>query len=886
MLVKFFKRGSVADNHYSSGGRAVQRYLLGKDYADGIASRENAKLLSGNPEWVTELINGLTFSKIYTAGCLAFEGEESKTVTEAMKQQLMDEFEHCLFTGLDKNQYAGYWVEHTDKIDEVTNTPRLELNFVFANVELSTGKALPVYYHLIDEKRVDTFKEIKNLEMNLTDPVAAARIKLTRIGDKLPKNVKETLGKINDELEELFINESVNHRDDVITYLSEHYEITAIKNQSISIKNPHGGARPIRLQGAFYEKTFESRGTLGEQFDQAKNDRRYREEPDHERILRLKADYQRYCDKRSNELSKRFKNRAQNRAEPTVEPDQRVEQSLARTYRYIDRPKGYLSPFRSARYAASPDGRTDHANRREGAENLSSTHESGGQQSGYLRQSREREDSIENRERAAGLPAIFKRAADLAQQADNEYQPPESTASDIVGDLFKPAGNIVVHQYLSDYRGVADLVDAHDHIVSNDHIYPNLLRGLSGISTVHETGISDVTESPKPTVRDRLSTAVKNLVRRATSAVYGLQTAVRARQSSVERISGLAQTCYEEIRKLVNHRYEQRTGHQNTARQFTGAESAVSRSSRTLSRAISKPVSRESTNDSSVDQPSISAQPVQSGTTNTKPAVAAVQPATDNGKSSDLSQVMRMDYAISSTGRQNNELDDTIEFITQRQAAIAEQARLAKLKQQLDARTEFEKQIAQAIKAYFDQLKQAKIEADYYYERYSLNRALQAMIALRVSQVIGDKDMFLTATTAYKRAMVGIKPTYGSKEMTEKAQDGSLGFSEKIRFKDADGLGYQKDKPEHCQYLAQGIKLATLLNNQAKALVNQAIDREFIESDQPVERYDEDRRFLKPLTSLFNDIDKILTSVDTSVQSPKPTQQPSPSYGRSRGPGF
>lgn len=89
-----------------------------------------------------------------------------------------------------------------------------------------------------------------------------------------------------------------------------------------------------------------------------------------------------------------------------------------------------------------------------------------------------------------------------------------------------------------------------------------------------------------------------------------------------------------------------------------------------------------------------------------------------------------MDYAISSTGRQNNELDDTIEFITQRQAAIAEQARLAKLKQQLDARTEFEKQIAQAIKAYFDQLKQAKIEADYYYERYSLNRALQAMIAL------------------------------------------------------------------------------------------------------------------------------------------------------------
>lgn len=885
MLVKFFKRGGVADNHYSLGGRAVQRYLLGKDYADGIASRENAKLLSGNPEWVTELINGLTFSKIYTAGCLAFEGEESKTVTEAMKQQLMDEFEHCLFTGLDKNQYAGYWVEHTDKIDEVTNTPRLELNFVFANVELSTGKALPVYYHLIDEKRVDTFKEIKNLEMNLTDPVAAARIKLTRIGDKLPKNVKETLGKINNELEELFINEAVNHRDDVITYLSEHYEITAIKNQSISIKNPHGGARPIRLQGAFYEKTFESRGTLGEQFDQAKNDRRYREEPDHERILRLKADYQRYCDKRSNELSKRFKNRSQNRAEPTVESNQRVEQSLARTYRYVDRPGGYLIPFRTARYAAIPDRGADYSNRRESSNDFNVANESSRQQSGYLRQSRGREDSVENRERAAGLPEVSERAANLAHQADNEYQSPESTASDIVGNLFKPTGNIVGHQYLGTRR-MADLVNIHDNIITDDSVYSDLLRDLPGLSTTDSGGLNDVTESPKPTVRDRLSAAVKNLVRRATSAVYGLQTAVRARQSNVERISGLAQTCYGQIRKLVKHRYEQRTRLQNTARRFTGAKSAVSRSSRTLSRAISEPVSRESTNDSSVDQASISASPVQSGTTNTKPAIAAVHPAADSGKSSDISQVVRMDYVISSTGRQNNKLDETIELITQRQAAIAEQARLAKLKQQLEARTEFEKQIAQEIKAYFNGLQQAKIEADYYYERYSLNRALQAMIALRVSQVIGDKDMFLKATTAYKRAMVGVKPTHDSKEMIDKARDGTLGFSEKIRFKDSDGLGYQKDKPEHCQYLAQGIKLATLLNNQAKALVNQAIDREFIESDQPVERYDEDRRFLKPLTSLFNDIDKILTSVDTSVQSPKPSQQPSPSYGRSRGPGF
>mgnify|MGYP000166745527 FL=1 len=300
MIVKFFKRGSVKDIHYSTGGESAKRYLLGKDYADGVASRDHAKLLAGDPNEVTEIINTLTFSKIYTSGCLAFDGIESQYVTESMKRELMDEFEQCLFVGLDKSQYAGYWVEHFDKVDEKNNNlPRLELNFVFANVELTTGKALPVYYHLIDEKRVDTFKEIKNLEMQLSDPNALERKRLTRIGDKLPQNVKDTVADIDDKLTNAFMNELVNSRDDVIHYLSEHYEITAIKNQSISIKNPHGGSRPIRLQGAFYEKTFESRGTLGEEFDQTRNHRRHRESPDSERIVRLKADYQEYCDKRS-----------------------------------------------------------------------------------------------------------------------------------------------------------------------------------------------------------------------------------------------------------------------------------------------------------------------------------------------------------------------------------------------------------------------------------------------------------------------------------------------------------------------------------------------------------------------------------------------------------
>lgn len=73
MLVKFFKRGGVADNKYSTGGRAVKEYLLNERVENGTA-----KLLKGDPDQVTEIINSLGYSKIFTSGCLSFDADESK----------------------------------------------------------------------------------------------------------------------------------------------------------------------------------------------------------------------------------------------------------------------------------------------------------------------------------------------------------------------------------------------------------------------------------------------------------------------------------------------------------------------------------------------------------------------------------------------------------------------------------------------------------------------------------------------------------------------------------------------------------------------------------------------------------------------------------------
>lgn len=896
MIVKFFKRGGVADNYYSSGGRTVQRYLLGKDYADGVASRENARLLDGNPEWVTELINGLTFSKIYTAGCLAFEGEESKHVTEEMKQQLMEEFEECLFVGLDKNQYAGYWVEHKDKIDEVTNTPRLELNFVFANVELSTGKALPVYYNLIDEPRTDCFKEIKNIEMNLTDPNAVERIKLTRIGDKLPQKVKETLEQINDELVDSFSNEKINHREDVIAYLSEHYEITAIKNQSISIKNPHGGTRPIRLQGAFYEKSFESRGTLGEQFDQAKNDRRHRDSPDHDRISKLKADYQRLCEKRSAELSKRFKKRAQRTAERTVETDKRVEPAVEPTYRFVDRQPSFVRAVGSARQQLNAGRTADNTDRGEIPAATSDADRANRDTDGELRQSDRASIRATNRHRTTGLPRIFTPATPMAKQRHQGiFTNQQTTRQRDFNSVLSP-GPIRSGQFDGADES-PDLVHLRDRVSLPTDVYSSdmgTIHRVSDISTKTSTrGVADVTQSPEPVVRNRLESAFSKITERATAAVRNVQAAVRARQSIATKVSGLARACYNQIKGIVNGHIAEQSDFEHTARQFTQTQSAVSRASNKLSDAIPTTTHSASEQASIVDYSSLTVKSTQSNigipkpaATTKEPKLGAEQSKANSGQSGNFKQIGRMDHVISGTKQQNDQLDDTIEAIARRQAAIAEQQRQAKLKQQLEQRTEFEASIAKAIKAYFEKLKREKIEADYDFEHYSLNRALQAVVGLRVSQQLGDEQRFQQATVDYKRAMVGITPTNNELEMMDRARDGSIGFSEKLRQKDPTGIHYQKDKPEHLKYMAEGTQLAELLNNHAKGLVDKAIKNGFIEANYPVEPYHEDRRFLKPLVSLFEDIDENLTIFTASTESPKPTPQPSPNSNRRRGPGF
>ncbi|WP_242636039.1 relaxase/mobilization nuclease domain-containing protein, partial [Klebsiella quasipneumoniae] len=140
MIVKIHSRGA------GSGSGPVD-YLLGKD-----RQREQASVLRGNPEHVRELIDGCDFARAYTSGVLSFQEPD---IADAEKSRLMDEWEHTLLTGFDRDQYACLWVEHRDK-------GRLELNFVIPNIELQSGKRLQPYFDRADRPRVNAWQTLTN----------------------------------------------------------------------------------------------------------------------------------------------------------------------------------------------------------------------------------------------------------------------------------------------------------------------------------------------------------------------------------------------------------------------------------------------------------------------------------------------------------------------------------------------------------------------------------------------------------------------------------------------------------------------------------------------------------------------------------------------------
>lgn len=290
MIVDFFRHGSGLS-------KGCLDYLLGED-----REREHAQVLSGDVELTAQLIDSSPFAKKYTSGCLSFYEHD---LSDQDKQKIMQNFEECLFPGLDKDQYQILWVQHQDKVNQDTGQTRLELNFVIPNVELSTGKRLQPFYAPVDLDRVDLFKQITNTEHSLYDPDDPAHRQLFLNKKNLPKDIKDFKEQLHQRVYRAVANGEVADRQELVQWLeSNEINVTRQVKNSISIENPYEGAkRPIRLEGEIYEQSFRATGEYRQEVQQRIEE--YRGTTS-ERYRANVTDYQRQLEHKSQYHSDRY----------------------------------------------------------------------------------------------------------------------------------------------------------------------------------------------------------------------------------------------------------------------------------------------------------------------------------------------------------------------------------------------------------------------------------------------------------------------------------------------------------------------------------------------------------------------------------------------------
>ncbi len=264
MLVKFW-----GINQGGGDGDGSVNYLLNERVKQGTA-----KVLKGDANLTKSLLLSLTQKHKACVGCLSFE---ESNIDESLKYELMESFENALLTESMQNRYNILWVEHTDK-------GRLELNFVIPRIDLERQKAFNPYYHKVDLKRIDTWKDCINLKHNFTNPKDLEKQhNIQQHQTKNPKNKEllatyEKLDKlIQDNLGKLF-----NSRADIINFLKDNQcEVTRQGKDYISVRLPNE-PKAKRLKGFYYHETFRTIADIRDQLSEVRQRESQRERPNYQ----------------------------------------------------------------------------------------------------------------------------------------------------------------------------------------------------------------------------------------------------------------------------------------------------------------------------------------------------------------------------------------------------------------------------------------------------------------------------------------------------------------------------------------------------------------------------------------------------------------------------
>ena len=240
MVVKFF-------SNKKGGSVGSIKYLL-----DAREQLKTARTLKGDPNLTKSIINSIERKQKVTMGCLSFE---EKNISEEKKYQLMEEFEKTLLPNLE-DRYNILWIEHTDK-------GRLELNFVIPKTDLLSNKALQPYYYKQDQKRIELFQNVKNLEGGYTSPNDPSKAR-TIEGATKQLNLQQDYEQLDKLLHNLVSSGAIKNREQLVELLKENnIEVNRQGKDYISVKLPES-KRAKRFKKGIYSEEFKSVGELGE----------------------------------------------------------------------------------------------------------------------------------------------------------------------------------------------------------------------------------------------------------------------------------------------------------------------------------------------------------------------------------------------------------------------------------------------------------------------------------------------------------------------------------------------------------------------------------------------------------------------------------------------
>jgi hypothetical protein len=244
------------------GSESAVRYLLSDTDHEGKKRSVLPEILYGDPKTFIEIANATSRLHKYTSGVVSFRDRES--LTQEQISTVVEIFRSTFLPGMkvDEN-FADFWVLHRDK-------GNLELHFLVANTELTTGQQLNI--HPPGQKNIQLFNAFVAV-MNdnfgfaqvVPDPLKIA-LKPFEAKSENGKKAKSDFAKV---LHSEIVNGFISNRNQLIGHLKKSkIDIALVGDDFITVRLP-GAKRNARLKGPLFSKDSDY-GELVKQHHQSK----------------------------------------------------------------------------------------------------------------------------------------------------------------------------------------------------------------------------------------------------------------------------------------------------------------------------------------------------------------------------------------------------------------------------------------------------------------------------------------------------------------------------------------------------------------------------------------------------------------------------------------